>query len=107
VVRSSTCLPSPGSGVAFQLLPPSVVRYRSGPNAQPILVDANLISVTPFPGLPILGIGAGTVPMTCQVLPPLVVCLTCEQTFLPQLIAPSTQPVDALVQVVELATNLP
>jgi len=60
----------------------------------------------PEPGLPTLGIGAGIVPIVFQALPPLVVFLTCEQTlFLPQLIAPSTQPVDALVQLIELAMN--
>src|SRR5215467_631138 len=52
-----------------------------------------------------LASGALTVPISCQVLPPLLVPITSEQVFVPHRAAPSTQPRWADTQVTELALN--
>src|SRR6516225_10564881 len=103
--RSSTCLAPPGTGVRTQDLPPSLVRNRNcpTPNTQPTAGVANLTSVTPCVPLPMLASGALTVPVRCQVLPPLLVPMTSEHVLVPHGAAPRTQPRWADTQVTEFA----
>src|SRR5579875_217025 len=102
----STCRPPPGMRSDRHTWPPSVVRYRSGPNAHPVVRVAKRMSVTPLS--PEGAMRAGTVPTRLHRDPPPVVAATTVQVLaLPGRhgAAPSTQPRCADVHVRELALN--